>query len=243
MGTGGSRAATVASGSVIGVTREIRRQIADVVAHVFEANPDDIVVEDGVAHVAGSPDRALPLAQVAMMAWMAPGMLPPGMSAGIEATYDFTAGDGGWTQSVHTCMVEVSLETGEVEILRYVVVEDCGEVINPGIVEGQICGGVAQGIAGVLYEHSAYDDDGTFRAATFMDYLLPTAAEIPRIEIHHVPTVRTQEVNSRGVGEGGALGAPAAVTSAIEDALRPLGVKVLDQYLPPARILELAGVI
>jgi carbon-monoxide dehydrogenase large subunit len=243
LGTGGSRAATMASGSVIGVTREIRRQVADVVAHVFEANPVDVVVEDGVARIQGSPDKAMPLAQVAMMAWMAPSTLPSGMSQGIEATFDFESGDGGWTQSVHTCMVEVSLETGQVEILRYVVVEDCGEVINPGIVEGQICGGIAQGIAGVLYEHSAYDDDGTFRAGTFMDYLLPTSAEIPRIEIHHIPTITTQEINFRGVGEGGAMGAPAAVTSAIEDALRPLGVKVLDQYLPPSRILELAGVI
>jgi carbon-monoxide dehydrogenase large subunit len=233
----------MASGSVIGATREIRRQIAEVVAHIFEANPVDVVVEDGVARIQGSPDKALPLAQVAMMAWMAPSTLPSGMSQGIEATYDFESGDGGWTQSVHTCMVEVSLETGQVDILRYVVVEDCGEVINPGIVEGQICGGIAQGIAGVLYEHSAYDDDGTFRAGTFMDYLLPTSAEIPPIEIHHIPTITTQEINFRGVGEGGAMGAPAAVTSAIEDALRPLGVKVLDQYLPPSRILELAGVI
>jgi aerobic carbon-monoxide dehydrogenase large subunit len=243
LGTGGSRAATMASGSVIGVSRELRRQIAEVVAHVFEANPADVVIEDGTAQVAGSPDKALPLAQVGMMAWMAPSMLPPGMSQGIEATYDFASGDGGWTQSVHTCMVEVSLETGQVDILRYVVVEDCGEVINPGIVEGQICGGIAQGIAGVLYEHSAYDDDGTFRAGTFMDYLLPTSAEIPPIEIHHIPTITTQEINFRGVGEGGAMGAPAAVTSAIEDALRPFGVKVVDQYLPPSRILELAGVI
>jgi carbon-monoxide dehydrogenase large subunit len=243
MGTGGSRAATVATGSVIGATRDVRRQVAEVVAHLFEANPADVEVEDGVARIKGSPDKALPLAQVAMTAWMAPGMLAPGTTPGIEATFDFAAGDGGWTQSVHTCMVEVSIETGIVTILRYVVVEDCGEVINPGIVEGQICGGIAQGIAGVLYEHSAYDDDGTFRAGTFMDYLLPTAAEIPAIEIHHIPTITTQEVNFRGVGEGGALGAPAAVTSAVEDALRPFGVAVTDQYLPPSRILELAGVI
>jgi carbon-monoxide dehydrogenase large subunit len=102
---------------------------------------------------------------------------------------------------------------------------------------------VAQGIGSVLLERFAVSPEGQPLTTTFMDYLLPTAAEIPRIEIHHVPSIRTQEVNYRGVGEGGALGAPAAVSSAIEDALRPLGVKVLDQYLPPARILELAGVI
>ncbi len=130
------------------------------------------------------------------MAWMAPGMLPEGMAGGIEATFDFTSGEGGWTQSVHSCFVEVDVTTGLVDIQRYVVVEDCGDVINPGVVEGQICGGIAQGIAGVLYEHADYDDMGNFRAATFMDYLLPTASELPHFEIHHVDrTVVTQEVN------------------------------------------------
>jgi aerobic carbon-monoxide dehydrogenase large subunit len=244
MGTGGSRAATVATGAVLGAAREVRSQVAAVAAHLFEASPDDIEVVDGVAQVRGTPSVAMPLAQVAMTAWMAPQMLPPGMSAGIEATFDFAAGDGGWTQSVHSCFVEVDVETGVVDIRRYVVVEDCGDVINPAIVEGQIRGGIAQGIAGVLYEHAAYDEHANFRTATFMDYLVPTASEIPPIEIHHVDqTVTTQEVNSRGVGEGGAIGAPAAVTNAIEDALRPFGVKVTDQYLPPARILELVGAI
>jgi carbon-monoxide dehydrogenase large subunit len=229
---------------VQGAAREVRSQVAAVAAHLFEASPDDIEVVDGVAQVRGTPSVAMPLAQVAMTAYMAPQMLPPGMTAGIEATFDFAAGEGGWTQSVHSCFVEVDVETGFVAILRYVVVEDCGEVINPAIVEGQIRGGIAQGIAGVLYEHAAYDEHANFRAATFMDYLVPTASEIPPVEIHHVDrTVTTQEVNSRGVGEGGAIGAPAAVTNAIEDALAPFGVTVNEQYLPPARILELVGAI
>ena len=244
MGTGGSRAATVATGAVLGATREIRSQVAAVAAHLFEANPDDIDIVDGVAQVRGTPAVAMPLAQVAMTAWMAPQFLPPGMSPGIEAVFDFSSGEGGWTQSVHSCFVEVDVETGFVKILRYVVVEDCGDVINPAIVEGQIRGGITQGIAGVLYEHAAYDEDANFRASTFMDYLLPTATEAPVIEIHHVDqTVRTDEVNSRGVGEGGAIGAPAALTNAIEDALLPFGAVVTDQYLPPSKILELAGVI
>ncbi len=244
MGTGGSRAATVASGSVIGVARAVRDQVAEIVAHMLEANPTDIEVVDGVARVKGSPDKAMPLAQVAMTAWLAPHYLPPGRDPGIEATFDFRAGDGGWTQSVHSCFVEIDPETGVVKVLRYVVVEDCGDVINPAIVEGQIRGGIAQGIGEVLYEHSAYDDDGTFKAGTFMDYLIPSSMEIPPIEIHHVDaTVVTQEVNFRGVGEGGAIGAPAAVCSAVEDALSPWNAKVLEQYLPPSRVLELMGVI
>ena len=171
MGTGGSRAATVATGAVLGVTREIRSQVAAIAAHLFEANPDDIDVVDGVAQVRGTPSVAMPLAQVAMTAWMAPQFLPPGASPGIEATFDFSSGAGGWTQSVHSCFVEVDVETGFVKILRYVVVEDCGDVINPAIVEGQIRGGIAQGIAGVLYEHAAYDDH----------------AQLPGRDVHGLP--------------------------------------------------------
>ena len=126
---------------------------------------------------------------------------------------------------------------------RYVVVEDCGELINPNVVDGQVSGGVVQGIGAVLYERSVYDDQANFQAGTFMDYLLPTAAEVPEIEIHHVETPSDIEINYRGVGEGGMIVAPAALTNAIEDALAHLGVRITEQHLPPARILELAGVI
>jgi carbon-monoxide dehydrogenase large subunit len=137
----------------------------------------------------------------------------------------------------------VDLETGLVRIPRYLVVEDCGELINPAIVDGQIRGGVAQGIGAVLYEKAAYNEDGVFQAGTFMDYLIPTMMEIPSIEIVHVQTPSDIEANYRGVGEGGMIAAPAALTSAIEDALAHRGVRVTEEYLPPYRILELAGVI
>ena len=117
-------------------------------------------------------------------------------------------------------------------------------MINPAIVEGQVRGGVAQGIGAVLLERSAYDDDGQYVSATFMDYLLPTATEIPPIEIHHVDTVPLDpDVNFRGVGEGGMIVTPAAVVNAIEDALAPLGATIREQHLPPSRILELIGTI
>ena len=123
---------------------------------------------------------------------------------------------------------------------RYVVAEDCGALINPAIVEGQIRGGVAQGIGAVLLERSAYDEDGNFQSATFMDYLLPTACEVPRIEIEHLETVPLDaDVNFRGVGEGGMIVAPPTLVNAIEDALAPFGVRIYEQHLPPARILEL----
>ena len=116
-------------------------------------------------------------------------------------------------------------------------------MINPAIVDGQVRGGVVQGIGSVLFEHSAYGDDGQYLASTFMDYLVPTAADVPHIEVHHLHSEPDDDVPFRGVGEGGAIGAPAALTNAIEDALGPFGARVREQYLPPHRILELAGVI
>ena len=131
-----------------------------------------------------------------------------------------------------------------VAIERWVVVEDCGKLINPAVVEGQVRGGVAQGIGAVLLERSAYDDEAQYLSGTFMDYLLPTATEIPRIEIHHLETVPLgPDVNFRGVGEGGMINAPAAIVNAIEDALQPFGVRVEEQHLPPARIVELVGTL
>jgi carbon-monoxide dehydrogenase large subunit len=157
--------------------------------------------------------------------------------------HEYDGGEGGWAQATHVCWVEVDLHTGRVHIDRYVAVEDCGALINPTVVDGQISGGVVQGIGAVLYERAMYDEQAQFQSGTFMDYLLPTAMEVPEIEIHHVETPTDIEINYRGVGEGGMIVAPAALTNAIEDALAHLGVRITEQHLPPTRILELAGVI
>jgi carbon-monoxide dehydrogenase large subunit len=184
--------------------------------------------------------------QIAMQAVLDPSNLPPGTDGRLEAHERFT-GEGitgsGWSGGTHVCTVEVDMTTGGVKILRYIVVEDCGRVINPAIVDGQVCGGVAQGIGGVLYESAAYDGEGNFLAGTFMDYLLPTSAEIPHIEIEHLETDPDGELGFRGVGEGGAVVAPATLTNAIDDALQPFGARVCDQHLPPAKILELASIV
>jgi carbon-monoxide dehydrogenase large subunit len=156
----------------------------------------------------------------------------------VEATYD--GGEGGWSGGTHCAIVEVDAETGLVKVERYAAVEDCGALINPAVVEGQIRGGIAQGIGAVLLERSAYGEDGSFQSATFMDYLMPTTCDIPRIEIEHLETVPLDaDVNFRGVGEGGMIVAPPTVVNAIEDALSPFGVRIYEQHLPPARILEL----
>jgi carbon-monoxide dehydrogenase large subunit len=156
----------------------------------------------------------------------------------VEATFD--GGQGGWSGGTHCAIVDVDAETGLVKVERYVAVEDCGALINPAVVEGQIRGGIAQGIGAVLLERSAYSEDGSFQSATFMDYLMPTACDVPRIEIEHLETVPLDaDVNFRGVGEGGMIVAPPTVVNAIEDALSPFGVRIYEQHLPPARILEL----
>jgi carbon-monoxide dehydrogenase large subunit len=243
VGTGGSRAATLASGAVVGVVADIRAQVTRLAAHLFEASPDDVELAEGMVAVRGVPASRRPLADVAAIAYRATALLPPDVAPGIEAAFDFAIPDGGWSQATHCCWVDVDLGTGKVAVDRYLVVEDCGTIINPNIVDGQIRGGVAQGIGGVLYERAAYDDQAQLLSSTFVDYLLPTSAEIPAIEIHHLESAPQGPIDFRGVGEGGAIGAPAALGNAIADALRPFGAEVLEQYLPPTRILELTGAI
>jgi carbon-monoxide dehydrogenase large subunit len=245
MGTGGSRSAAVAGGAVTIAARDLRDRIVALAAELLEAAPTDLVIEDGQIHVAGVPSVSCSFAEVAAEARR---RHPAGIGntrgdEAIRVIGHWDGGEGGWAQATHVCWVEVDVETGTVHIDRYVVVEDCGEIINPAIVDGQIRGGVAQGIGAVLYEKTAYADDGNHQAGTFMDYLVPTAMEIPDIEIHHVETPSDIPFNYRGAGEGGMIGAPAAVTNAIEDALSPFGARITEQHLPPARILELAGVI
>jgi carbon-monoxide dehydrogenase large subunit len=159
----------------------------------------------------------------------------------VQATFDFTNDGGGWTQATHACTVEVDPETGRVRVLRYLVVADVGPLINPAIVAGQLAGGIVQGIGEVLLEHAAYGADGQPLATSFADYLLPTASDVPPIEVYHLHGAPTSTIDFRGVGECGAVGSPAALTNAIEDALSPFGCRVVEQYLPPARIVSLAG--
>jgi carbon-monoxide dehydrogenase large subunit len=142
-----------------------------------------------------------------------------------------------FSNACHMCTCEVDPATGKVSLLRYVVSEDCGVMINPMVVEGQIAGGVVQGVGGVLYEHAIYDDDGNPLATTFLDYLLPTAAEAPTIEYGHVETPAATPGGHKGMGEGGAIGSPPAVFNAVADALRPLGVKLDRSPLGPSQLL------
>lgn len=240
-GTGGSRAASIAGGAISSASRVVRDKVAQMAAVLLEASPDDIEIVDGMVGVRGVPAKAMPLAMIATTAYAAPFTFPDGVRGSLEATVEFPSGGAGsWTGAVHCCEIEIDVNTGRVGIARYLVVEDCGRMINPAIVEGQITGGVAQGIGAVFLERSAYDGEGQFLAGTFMDYLLPTAMDVPRIEIEHMQMDTDNPFNIRGVGEGGMIAAPAAITNAIDDALASLGGRLTEQYLPPARILALA---
>ena len=230
--------------------RALRSKLLDAASHLFEADPLDLQIERGRVSVAGVPGRTISVADVVTDSLGRAGPSSVGndgsaAAAGafaVEQAYD--GGRGGWAGGVHCAVVEVDIDTGLVRFERYLVAEDCGEMINPAIVDGQVRGGVAQGIGAVLLERSAYDEQGNFLSATFMDYLVPTAMEIPRIDVFHLETVPLDpDVNFRGVGEGGMIVAPATVCNAIEDALATLGVRVYEQHLPPGRILELTGMI
>jgi aerobic carbon-monoxide dehydrogenase large subunit len=242
--TGGSRAATMANGSVLHASRALREKIVSIAAELLEADPHDLVIHDGTINVVGTPSITLSFADLARVVAEEPDRLGPDVDRDLEASSSYDGGMGGWSGGTHCCFVEVDVETGLVEIQRYVVVEDCGVPVNPAIVEGQVRGGVTQAIGAVLLEHSAYGEDGQFLTSTFMDYLMPTTTVVPNFEIHHLESVLLDpDVNFRGVGEGGMIVAPAAIVNAIEDALAPFGVRVREQHLPPSRILELLGTI
>jgi aerobic carbon-monoxide dehydrogenase large subunit len=240
--TGGSRSATMTGGVALHGARQLKAKVLDVASHLMEASARDLEITDGQVFVRGDPASAIPVGEVARRA--ASGEFGAAVDANLEIVATFDGGEGGWSGGSHCAIVEVDAETGIVKVKRYVVAEDCGALINPAVVEGQIRGGVAQGIGAVLLERSAYDEDGNFQAATFMDYLMPTACDIPRIEIEHLETVPLDtDVNFRGVGEGGMIVAPPTVVNAIEDALSPFGVRIYEQHLPPARVLELIAAV
>jgi carbon-monoxide dehydrogenase large subunit len=238
-GTGGSRSAVLCSGAASAAASKVRAKMFEIAAHALEAAPDDLEVAGGWISVTGTPSKGMTITEVAHIAYLQPTSLPPGMELGLEVHARFTPNSPfTWSNSCHACVCEVDPVTGAVSILRYVVSEDCGVMINPDVVEGQIAGGVVQGIGGVLYEHMAYDENGTPLSTTFVDYLLPTAAEVPIVEYGHIETRATTNAGGyKGMGEGGAIGSPPAVINAVADALAHLGVRLTRQPLSPANVV------
>jgi aerobic carbon-monoxide dehydrogenase large subunit len=237
-GTFASRSAVLAGGACKLAAIKLRERLTEVAAQTLEAAASDIDIGDGRATVRGT-DLGVGVAQLARAAYYEshrfPAIIETGLSA--VATYDPA---GTFSNACHVALVEVDIATGHVAIERFVVVEDAGILINPTIVEGQIHGGVAQGIANALYEEVVYDDGGNILTGSLADYLVPTMAEIPDIEIHHLETITDASITGvKGVGEGGAIGAPGAVLNAVVDALRPFGIEVFEMPITPQRILQL----
>ena len=182
--TGGSRSATMTGGVALHGARDLKAKVLDFAAGLMEASPQDLLITDGNVWVQGDPDSAMAVSEVARRA--ASGQFEAGVGVELEVVATYDGGQGGWSGGTHAAIVDVDVETGIVKVERYIAVEDCGALINPAIVEGQIRGGVAQGIGAVLLERSVYAEDGNYVSATFMDYLMPTACDVPRIEIEHL---------------------------------------------------------
>jgi carbon-monoxide dehydrogenase large subunit len=239
-GTGGSRSGSMIAGAVSATASVLRERLVAIAAHRLEAAPEDIELADGRAFVRGTPAVGVTVAEMSALAYFRTYELPPGTPPGLEASERYaTSMLPVWANATHVCTCEVDVETGAVRLLRYIVSEDCGPMINPSIVEGQIAGGTVQGIGGALLEELAYDDDGNPVTTTFMDYLLPTASDVPEIEYGHVVTPGPGPGGYKGVGEGGAIGAPPAVVNAVADALSPFGVTVDRLPLSPAAVVRL----
>jgi aerobic carbon-monoxide dehydrogenase large subunit len=234
-GTFASRSLVIAGGASVLAARKVRAKLQKIAGHLLEAAADDIVLEDGAARVAGT-DREIPIEDLARAAYhqfhLFRGKIDPAISE--TGTYDPA---GTFSNACHSAIVEVDPDTGRVNIERFLVVEDAGRLVNPMIVEGQIVGGVAQGIGNALFEEIVYDETGNILTATLADFLPPTCREIPQIELLHLETLNDASITqSKGLGEGGTIGAPAAILNAINDALSPFSVIINEIPATPQRI-------
>jgi carbon-monoxide dehydrogenase large subunit len=235
-GTFNSRSLVVGGTAIHLTAQRALAKARKVAAHLLEVSEEDIESSDGRFWVSGAPDRTLTLAEVARAAYMAH-RLPEGTEPGLEETMLYDPPDFTYPFGTHIAVVELEPETGSVELLRYVAVDDCGNVINPLVVEGQIQGGIAQGVGQALFEEVRYTPDGQLETASFLNYLVTSAAELPSFETDR--TVTPSPVNplgAKGVAEGGAIAAPAAVMNGVVDALAPLGVDDVDMPATPERV-------
>jgi carbon-monoxide dehydrogenase large subunit len=237
-GAGGSRQAVAGGGAAIGAAERMLDKVKQIAAHLLNASVDAVRLEDGMVHIDGAPEMTRSLRAIAEIAYGEPGRLPAGIDPGLEVTFRYDVPPITLASAAHACVVEVDVETGFVSIKRWVCSEDCGVVINPGIVEGQIAGGLAQAIGMVLLEDMAIDERGNPTAVTFKDYLLPQISDVPDFEYAHIVTPAKGKGGFRGVGEGGAIIGPPTLINAIHDALAPFGVTCLDLPLSPSKLLE-----
>ncbi len=237
-GTGGSRSGQIGGSALLVASREVLSQAKRLAAHLLEANPDDIVVGDGGLEVAGVPASRLSWAQLAQSAKDA-SKRPEGVAERLQHELDFQSDGSSFPFGSHVAVVEVDLDTGRVELLRHIAVDDCGTIINPLIVAGQQHGGIAQGVAQTLWESVQYDEDGNPITANLMDYAMPSAAELPSYETYNTVTpTPLNPLGAKGIGESATLGSTPAVHNAIIDAISHLGVRHIDMPCTSERVWQ-----
>ncbi len=238
VGTFGSRSTPVGGSAVYIAAEQIREKATQIAAHLLEASPADLVFEGGRFAVRGTPERGVEFREIVRLAYKG-SRLPVGMEPGLESTHFFAPKDRVFPFGTHLCVVEVDQDTGAVKFVRYVAVDDCGNILNPLLVAGQIHGGIVQGLAQAVYESAVYDQEGQLLTSSFMDYAVPKAAHVPSFELDHTITPSPHNpLGVKGVGEAGTIGATPAVVNAIVDALAPWGVSHLDMPITPQRIWE-----
>jgi len=232
-GTYGSRGLPVGGGALVMGINRIKEKARLIAAHLLEASPEDLVFEGGRFSVKGVPNRGISFVEVADAAYDARN-LPPGLEPGLSATSFFEPSNFTYPHGAHVCVVEVDPDTGRVQVLRYVAVDDCGRIISPLLVEGQVHGGIAQGMAQALMEEVVYDESGQLVTGSLMDYAMPTAADLPRFELDHTVTpTPVNPLGAKGVGEAGTIGSTPAVANAVIDAL---GVRHVDMPMKAEKI-------
>jgi aerobic carbon-monoxide dehydrogenase large subunit len=238
-GTYGSRSLSVGGEAVARAADKVQDKAKRICAAMLEAAPEDIELSGDRFQVRGSPDKSMTLAEVAGAAYIPPQELPTEFEPGLEETSFYDPENFVWPFGAHACIVEVDAETGKVDVIRYVAVDDCGRAINPKLIEGQVHGGVAHGLAQALFEQVVYDDEGQLVTGSFVDYALPTSSDLPSFETDRQET--PSPVNSlgvKGVGEAGTIASSPTVVNAVVDALRPLGVDFINMPLTPMRVWQ-----
>ena len=238
-GTYASRSMVLAGGAATLASRKVREKILNAASHLLEASAADLVAEDGNISVAGT-DRAITFREVARAVYAEIGRLPPDARGELAATETYDPVFGTTSSATHIAVVEIDPETCEVRVERFAVAEDCGKLVNPAIVEGQVHGGVAQGIGAALFEEIVYDGEGQIMTGSLVDYIVPSACEIPPMQVAHLETASPTTLGGfRGMGEGGTIGAPAAIANAVADALSPLGIDINELPITPERLFRL----
>jgi carbon-monoxide dehydrogenase large subunit len=238
-GSYASRGAVLAGGAATLAAKEVKDKIIRAASHLLETGPEDLVVEDGKVAVVGT-DRALTFRQLARAVYLEMGRIPAEQREELTSTKTYDPVFGTSATAAHLAVVDIDPQTYEVKVERFIVAEDCGRLINPMIVDGQVHGGVAQGIGAALYEEVVYDDQGQNLTASLVDYIIPTATEVPSIEVVHIEADSPTTLGGfRGMGEGGTIGAPAAIANAIADALSPLDAEVFELPVSPERLFRL----